>query len=215
VTEVNSELLAQQIWDYCNFRTPLVRSDGILVLCSHDIRIAEYAAKIFLEGWAPKLIFSGGLSPFTSKIYSSSEAEAFREIAIAERVPAQSIFIEDKSTNTQENLEFSFKLLNEKQSTPSKIILVQKPNMLRRVFATATKLFPDIEFSVSSHDIAFQDAPHRHLSKEMLIHELVGDLQRLITYADKGFINPQNIPLSVYKAYMDLKALGYTGNLTI
>jgi len=204
---------ARQIWNYCNIQMPLIKSDAIVVLCSHDIRIAEFASKLFLEGWAPYLIFSGGISSFTSRIYSTSEAEVFREIAIANNIPPEAIIIETNSTNTQENLEFTWNIFEQRKLQPSKVILVQTPNMLRRAYATATHLFPDVEFFTTSHKISFEEAPHSYLSKEMLIHELVGDLQRISIYADRGFIKPQVIDPSVFNAYHELKNSGYKGNL--
>jgi uncharacterized SAM-binding protein YcdF (DUF218 family) len=207
------EILAQKIWNFCKLTTPVSKADAVVVLCSHDIRIAKYASDLFHQGLAPLLIFSGGLNGFTSKIYSTSEAEAFAKVALSEKVPASSILVETRSTNTQENLEFTMSLLQNSGRHLSSAILVQMPSMLRRVYATATKLFPEISFSVTSHDISFEDAPHPFLSKEMLIHQLVGDLQRLRVYADRGFIAPQDIDPTAWDAFLTLKDLGYVGNL--
>src|SRR5688572_3968168 len=51
----------ERIWNYHRLDHELVSSDAILVLCSHDTSVAEYAAQLFLDTWAPLLIFSGGL----------------------------------------------------------------------------------------------------------------------------------------------------------
>jgi len=205
--------LAKKLWDYLNYRTPLIKSDAIIVLCSHDIRIAAYAAKLFHDGWAPTLVFTGGLSRFTSKIYKNSEAEAFAEVAQSMGVPNSSIIIETQSTNTQENLEFTMSQLKKLGHVPSTAILVQKPNMLRRVYATAKKLFPEIEFTVTSHEIEFNDAPHNYVSKDILIHELVGDIQRIKIYAERGFINAQEMDPDIWEAFSALVDKGYAGNL--
>ena len=63
--------------------------------------------------------------------------------------------------------------------------------MLSRVFAIRTKLYPNMRFCLTSHEIAFEHASHEHLSKEILIHELTCDLQRLQLYAEKRFITFQ------------------------
>lgn len=205
--------LAKKIWDYCSHRTPLVKSDAIIVLCSHDIRIAEHAARLHLEGWAPLLVFSGGLSKFTSRIYKKSEAETFADVARALGVPAEAIILEKNSTNTQENLELTMSLMAQMGKAPKRAILVQKPNMLRRVYATAAKLFPDLKFATSSHEISFEEAPHEHVSQEMLIHELAGDIQRIKVYVEKGFIVPQEIDAEAWRAFEKLVELGFTKNL--
>ena len=54
-------VLAKILWKYHHMDHVLERSDCIFVLGSHDTRVAERGAELFLEGWAPLLIFSGGL----------------------------------------------------------------------------------------------------------------------------------------------------------
>jgi hypothetical protein len=44
---------------------------------------------------------------------------------------------------------------------------------------------------------------------ESLISELVGDIERIITYPDKGFQIRQDIPDNVMMAYSRLRASGY------
>ena len=41
--------LVERVWNYHRLDHELVRSDAILVLCSHDTRVAEYAAQLFLD----------------------------------------------------------------------------------------------------------------------------------------------------------------------
>ena len=57
--------LAQQLWDYHHVNQNLQKSDCILVLGSHDLRVAERGAELYLQGWAPLLIMSGGLGRLT------------------------------------------------------------------------------------------------------------------------------------------------------
>ena len=45
--------------------TPLHRCDAILALGSHDVRVAERAAELYLQGYAAWLIFSGGYGALT------------------------------------------------------------------------------------------------------------------------------------------------------
>ena len=75
--------LAQTIWDYHKLDHPLQKSDAILVLCSHDERVAERSVELFKEGWAPLIIFSGGAGAITKKLWTEPEAERFARIAVA------------------------------------------------------------------------------------------------------------------------------------
>ena len=40
---------------------------------------------------------------------------------------------------------------------------------------------------------------------------MVGDLQRILLYAEKGWQVPQEVPAEVMEAYAGLVAAGYTG----
>ncbi len=58
---------------------------------------------------------------------------------------AKSILIEKNSTNTGENVQFTRKLLAEHGLDPQKFIVVQKPYMERRAFATFLRYWPEKE----------------------------------------------------------------------
>lgn len=210
-TEV--EKLAKIIWDYHHLNQKLEKADCILVLGSHDLRIAEYGAKLFLENWAPLIIFSGGLGHLTKEIWNEPEADQFARIAINMGVPKEKIIIENKSTNTGENIKFTRELLKEKNIDPKKFIVVQKPYMERRSYATFKKVWPEKEFVVTSPPISFEDYPDKLRTKEDVIGIMAGDLQRIKLYAEKGFQIPQEIPNDVWGAYEKLVKAGYTKHL--
>src|SRR5215216_267969 len=92
--------LAKILWDYHHMDHELVKSDCILVLGSHDTRVAERAAELYLQQWAPMVIMSGGLGRLTKDMWKETEAGLFARIAIERGVPEENILIENKSTNT-------------------------------------------------------------------------------------------------------------------
>ena len=205
--------LIQRLWDYLVLEMPLVRSDIIIALGSLDLRPAEHAAKLYHEGWAPRIVMSGGLSSFTRKYFSVPEAHLYRDRALALGVPSEAILVEDQSSNTGENLLFSQKLLA--QSVPiHSAILVQTPNMLRRVYCTFRKMWPELNVITSAPKMSVEEATHQYKDSEFLVHEIVGDLQRIFIYPDRGFTIPQEIPSDVMVAYEKLVAMGYDKNLT-
>jgi len=209
----DADRLAKIIWDYHHLNQKLEKADCILVLGSHDLRIAEYGAKLFLDGWAPLIIFSGGLGHLTREIWSESEADQFARIATKLGVPPEKILIENRSSNTGENIQFTKELLKEKGIDPRKIIVVQKPYMERRSYATFKKVWPEKDFVVASPPISFDDYPDASRTKEDVIGIMAGDLQRIKLYAEKGFQIPQDIPSDVWDAYEKLVAAGYTKHL--
>ena len=84
------------------------------MLGSHDTRVAERGAELFLDGWAPFVVFSGHLGALTGDRWQRSEAAVFAEVAGAKGVPRERMLIEDRSTNTGENVAFTRRLLAER-----------------------------------------------------------------------------------------------------
>lgn len=209
----NVDALAQVVWDYHLLHQPLRKADCIFVLGSNDIRVAEYAVDLFFQGYAPVMIFSGGSGILTKGLFRKSEAETFADIARQRDVPEKKIIIEDQSTNTGENIELTKRLLKERGLEFSRFLVIQKPHMERRTFATFKKLWPEKECMVTSPPIPFDHYPTKELTKDRVISIMVGDLQRIKVYGDKGFQIPQEIPSHVWSAYEKLVGFGYTEHL--
>src|SRR5215217_3163853 len=185
---------AKKLWDYHHMNHQLEKSDCILVLGSHDTRVAERGAELYLEGWAPLLIFSGGLERLTQESWTEPEASKFAKIAMEKGVRAEAILVEDRSTNTGENILFTRQLLQQNHLDPQSFIVVQKPYMERRSYATFKKHWPDKKLCVTSPQIAFEQYATDDLPLEKVIHIMVGDLQRIKIYPQKGFQLFQGIP---------------------
>lgn len=205
--------LAQLIWDYHHLNHTLHPSDLILALGSNDIRVAEYAADLYLQGFAPLLMFSGNVGALTKDQFTKPEAEVFADIALQKGVPAAAILREPESTNTGENIEFSRRVLAAQKIDPARIILVQKPYMERRAFATFRQRWPEKEALVASPPIPFSEYPNELLPKDKVINIMVGDLQRIKFYPSLGFQIEQEIPDEIWEAYEKLVALGYDKHL--
>ena len=205
--------LAQQLWDYHRMNHQLKKSDCILALGSHDLRVADRAAELYLEGWAPLVIMSGGLGNLTQDMWTVPEADQFAEIAIKRGVPADAILVENQSTNTGENIMFTQRLLTKKGMEPHSFIVVQKPYMERRSYATFKKHWPEKELMVTSPQIAMLEYATDEIPLEKVINIMAGDLQRIRIYPSKGFQIHQEIPPAVWDAYEKLLQLGYDKHL--
>lgn len=191
----------------------LDKADCIIVLGSHDTRVAGRGAEVFLQGWAPVIVFSGYLGSLTSGIWQRPEAEIFAEIAMKMGVPEDKILIENKSTNTGENVSFSRRLLNDKGIQPDKIIAVHKPYMERRTYATFKKVWPEVEVVVTSLQLGFNEYLNEEITRDHVINIMVGDLQRIMLYPEKGYQIPQEVPPDIADAYRILVNMGYTSHL--
>jgi uncharacterized SAM-binding protein YcdF (DUF218 family) len=189
------------------------KSDIIMVMGSHDLRVAERGAQLFLEHWAPLLVFTGGLGRLTRGVWDRPEADRFAEIAARMGVPREAMLIENRSTNTGENVRFTRDLLATLHLDPQRFILVHKPYMERRAFSTFRKVWPEKQALVTSPQISFEDYPNQEISKRAVTDIMVGDLQRIRLYSEKGFQIPQEIPPEVWTAGEELIRMGFTQNV--
>jgi uncharacterized SAM-binding protein YcdF (DUF218 family) len=209
--------LVEKLWNYHQLHQELSHADAILVLCSHDTRVAERGAQLFLEKWAPLLIFSGGLGVITRDLWQEPEAELFARIAVEMGVPGDRVLIENRSTNTGENVQLTRRLLADRGLDPQTFIVVQKPYMERRSYATFKKVWPEKDVIVTSPRVSLddylRDYSNASLSTADVISIMVGDLQRIRVYPEKGFQIPQSIPADVWEAYETLVAAGYDTRL--
>lgn len=211
---------AQILFDYHFLKQPLKRADAILVLGSHDPSVVDYAVQLYDEGWASKIIFSGGVIRPIGELRNKSpksEAEAFFDIAVQQGVPASAILLENEATNTGENFSCTKKLMEEKSLTFKSFILVQKPYMVRRTYATALVQFVEFDFIATAMPDTYQSYLARcesnGISKERVISNMTGDLQRLKVYPKKGFLVAMEIPDEVWMAYEQLIEMGFEARM--
>lgn len=129
---MNTNEAIRIVWDYMHLGHSLKKADAIMALGSYDIRVAEHAAKLWLDGWAPYLICAGSGtvhsdSAVWQRFVGSTEAEVFADIARKEGVPERAILIENKSQNTGQNYEFTISLLKEKGVVLERLIAAHPP----------------------------------------------------------------------------------------
>jgi uncharacterized SAM-binding protein YcdF (DUF218 family) len=161
------------------------------------------------------LVFSGGLGKLTKGMFDKSEAETFADIALKAGVDSKKIIVEDKSTNTGENIRFTYELLEKMGVDYSSMILVQKPYMERRTLATFLKQWPgkDVRISITSPKLSYEEYINGGIAKNDVINVMVGDMQRIKEYPRLDFQVEQDIPENVWKAFTDLVSLGYDTHL--
>ena len=206
--------LGRVLWDYLRIGAPRERREAIVAFGGHDLRVADWAAQLWLDGWAPKLVLSGGLGYYTSKIWKEPEAHKFRRVAIERGVDAEAILVEDQSRNSGENVALTRQLLESNGLLLRRAICVQKPYLERRVHLTLQKQWPSCDFLLSSPPIAYEGyAQPDVIDFDKLVNELVGQVDRVERYPDLGFTVKTNIPEEVIAAKRQLVELGFANHL--
>jgi len=209
---MNIDDAAQIIWDYMLMKQEPKAADIIWALGSHDLRVADRAAELWRLGYADTIVMSGGLGNFTTGVFEKPEADLFAERAIECGVPADVILVENLSTNTGQNVQYTKRLLDTYGREISSVIAVQKPYMERRTFATIEKQWPEVSVTVTSPKVSFSDYANEEISREDLYHILMGDAQRVIEYPRLGYITEQTVPVEVRQAVAVLSENGYTAH---
>lgn len=191
---------ARILYAYLGMNMPIQPSaEAIFTLCSFDLRVAHRAVDIFDGGQRQYLIFSGRHGKHTANLFTKSEAEVFADVALERGVPKGQIIMETESTNTGENVRFTYNLLKNLGLSPKRLILVQSPYMERRTYATFRRQWPDaaVEFSVTSPQLRFDEYPCGAISKDLFVTVMVETLLRIKEYPERGFQVPQDIPNEV------------------
>ncbi len=133
-------LLGVLLTNYLSPRDELQKVDAVIAISGGDTTArAEQATKLYEEGWAEEIVFSGAaLDPL-----SPSNAKVMREFAKRTGIPEQVIRIEEKAQNTVENAMKSEEIAT--QEKYESIILVTEPYHQRRAYLEfRDKLGPDV-----------------------------------------------------------------------
>ena len=207
----------QVIWDYMHLNMELQPGDCIIGFGCINDDIALRCAQLYREGFAPKILFTGGLGRNTLGRWKQSEAERFSFIAQQQGIPAQNILLENQSTNSAENILFSRKILEEAGLAQGRLICVHKPFMERRLYAAMKVYWPEANACFTSPQLDLEAYIHntvkQGLTEKQVIDVIAGDFQRMDIYAKKGYQISQEIPDPVWQAFHRLVELGYTGEL--
>ena len=207
----------QVIWDFLCLNQAPQKADVIVGFGNFNEDIPRRAAELYLQGYAPKILFTGGLGRNTVGLLPESEAARFARVAMGCGVPEEAIIKEDKSTNTAENIHFTKALLEELNVPHDHILGVHQPFMERRITAAMGVYWPEQQFSVTSPPVTSPQylaaAKAQGVTENASISVIVGDFQRMKLYADKGWQLPQEIPESAWDAFYRLVELGYDKQL--
>ena len=151
-------------------------ADFLLGLGCHDLRVPEHAAALYLSGAAPLILCTGGYGKMTEGTLPMPEGVLFAQRCRELGVPEDAIRIEDRATNTGENFTLSRALVSGKTTG----IAVCKPYMAKRALATGQKQWPEIQWSVSTPDIPFDQYASEEATMAAEIELMVGDSVSLI-----------------------------------
>lgn len=204
------------VWDYMRLVHPPVCADAILTLGSFDVQAAVHAAALWKRGLAPVIVLSGGLAHRGGLLdtgWSRTEARVFAEATRAEGVPETAILLEEGAQNTADNFVLGRAVMERAGLKPQKLMVVAKPYMTRRGFATGRKAWPEAELVMQCEEIGVAAYFAREADPERTMLALIGDMHRILVYPAMGFQIPQDVPRDVIDALRRLVEAGYSARL--
>jgi uncharacterized SAM-binding protein YcdF (DUF218 family) len=184
-------------------------SDAVVVCCSYDLRVCDYACDLVLQGLAPRLVLTGNTGNWTRHLWSVPEALIFKDRALSNGVESSKIVLEDQATNFGENIAFVRRLM----PTLERAIFVTKPNAVLRVALTIPVQWPAVIAFIDSPPLVFPDDVSHIIGVFGVMNEMVGDIDRILQYPDRGFQIPHALPEDVLESWRALIAEGFGDHL--
>ena len=199
------------VFDWLRESDPLpLRADVAIGFGHFDLRIPQLCGELFNTERVSTLIFTGGIGAGTADL-GGPEAVVFSKKVRLDfpTIGENRIWVESNSTNTAENIRFTLALLE--RDTPTTLagmrlaILVAHPARLRRVRQTWRRLVPHVACVGVAPETDFQTDSEMYRQKSMaLLPQIAGEMQRLESYAVKGWIEPIAIPPLILEAARSL-----------
>lgn len=200
---------ARILWNYLAAARSRAPSDAVVVCCSYDLRVCDYACDLIKQGLAPRLVLAGNTGHWTKFLWTEPEAHVFAERALANGVDASRIDLEDRSTNFGENIAMVRALLPDLR----RVTFVTKPNSIPRVALTVPVQWPEVTAYVDSPPFEFPRDVSNVIGVFGVMHEMVGDVDRIQQYPSLGFQRPLALPADVLTSWQALITAGFGRHL--
>ncbi len=204
---------AKTIFHYLYARDLSEDEADIIIGFGHfDEKIPVQCALLFLEGLSRKILFTGGRGSGTADL-PESEASFFLDVLenTYPEVSRDAVILEEKSTNTSENLRFSNQVLHDLPVPLAfgrnlrSALIVANAYRQRRVWLTCSHLFPDMKFINSPPETTYEREHELFKEKGFDYEEcLTGEIERIVQYGKRGFIKKVTIPEPIRHAYCSL-----------
>jgi uncharacterized SAM-binding protein YcdF (DUF218 family) len=200
---------ARRLWTYLSSMRAREPCDAIVVCCSYDLRVCDYACELMKRELAPRLVLTGKSGNWTRHLWAVPEARVFAERALKNGIEPSKIDIEEQATNFGENIAFV------RRSWPAlrRVTFVTKPCSVLRVALTVPVQWPEVKACIDAPPIVFPQEVSQIIGVLGVIHEMVGDVDRIIQYPACGFQVPHPLPAPILESWRHLLAAGFVHHL--
>ncbi len=197
------------LFDFLALRDQPQKADVIMGFGHFDMNIPKQCCELYLKGYGKKIIYTGGVGAGSADFVNPEAVEFLRFTRKNyPQIPPEHIIIEDKSTNTGENIRFSIHRMEEQypdchfENGIRSAILVSTPARQLRVYLTVKMYLRDTQLINLPPETSIEENAEIFSAKdESFSNQLVGEIDRLLTYHKKGWCDKVDIPEYVIQAY--------------
>ena len=185
--------LIDAINSYLLVRTELEPADlGFVFGTRHGVeKFCDETARLWHEGYFPRVHVTGGLTPGDTR----TEAAVMAGLLVARGIPKGCITLEQRATNTGENVKFSLPVLEAEFGIRnlSSVIAIGKFRTSRRYLMTLHRYWPEVRKMLVP--IHYHDVPRERWDDHVeLREEILAEWRRIAPYFEKGFIREVDLP---------------------
>lgn len=160
------------------------KSDVIVLLEGDGLNRCQKAADLFKNGWANKILFSGGICDYS---YGSYPIVDVLPHLIELGIPESAIIVENKSLNTKEQAEFVIELVQ--QNNWKKLILVATHDHQYRAYLTFLKRVLEVNKSILLFNAPARNLPwFKETGWGTRFNRLQDEFKRIDLYGNKGHL---------------------------
>jgi len=151
----------------------------------------NHAVLLYKQGIIEKILVTGGTGNLIHKEYN--EADNLRLYLLLSGVKDEDIFVENEARNTHENAVFSARLINNKNLSDKKHLVITSATHLRR----AVMCFNKTNLKIAGFSTDFHGSKRRFLINKLLIpdpsaysdwHLVINEIAGLFFYKLAGYI---------------------------
>ena len=171
-------------------------NDVIFIFGSTHPATYQNAIEVYNKGWGKHIVVTGGLSGSKDKhkdwIYGDkSEAHVIYKKLVSNGIPAEKIFIEEKSTNSKENVMYAKEIYD--FSKIQNLIFISKNYVAGRQYRTLRKYLPsNIIITPYGYNVYFENGTtfdrYNWMKHEKSRSLVFGEYLRIIYYGRRGDI---------------------------
>lgn len=160
------------------------KSDVIILLEGDGLNRCQKAANLFKNGWANKILFSGGICDYS---YGSYPIVDVLPYLIELGIPETAIILENKSLNTKDQAEFVIDLA--KKNNWKKLILVATHDHQYRAYLTFLKKILDVDKTILIFNAPVRNLPwFKETGWGKRFNRLQEEFKKIELYNKKGHL---------------------------